>query len=141
MFWKATLGLLRSSAVKWFATPILALAAYLNNPWDSKLDDEPTIWSSANPLPPRPPLAPKSQGWEEFQVQSGITLQHGLMLLNDRANFREPGTKTVTVDTKKVPGTDGMDGRQLVGKRIIAKGPIVLYKGQPQLRAATLEVK
>jgi hypothetical protein len=75
----------------------------------------------------------------DLTVKSGTTLSSGLTLLNDRENFREPGTLCVVCDQRLLP--QGTDGRQLVGKTVHVIGHATTYKGNPQVRATSLTLK
>jgi len=137
---RALFALIRSPAAKWIVIPAVTAVAYWHNPWA-----EPVTAPGLTGMPygrtayGNAAISP-APAQDSFLVASGITLNSGLMLLNDRPDFRSPGVRTVAVDTRTVPGALGMDGRALVGKTITARGTQAFYRGQPQIRATTLEV-
>lgn len=129
---------LKSPAARWLVMPPLAALAY----------NAPDLYQSAGNLSSStafllPSFATSSSApsgqrlTKEFTVQSGITLQSGRMLLNDNANFQDPSTFTIVVDTLRLKPSI-MDGRQAIGKKIKAQGVLTSYRGKPQLLADTI---
>ena len=122
--------LVRSPACKWFAIPLLAGLCSYGSSW---LSTPPTAvystWTA-----PATAVAPAPTVERKFRVEGGHTTTTGLLLLNDRPDFRDPATFTVVVDPRRIPSA-GTDAKALIGRTITVRGRPSTYKGRPQLTA------
>ncbi len=76
----------------------------------------------------------------EFTPQSGVTLGNGFTILNDRADYNDPATKTVVCDAAKLP-SGITNANDLKGKTLKISGYATTYKGKPQIRAEQVALK
>ena len=121
-------ALLSSPAARWLALPVCAGLGYSYPSWIPWQQDNHTTAAYSSP---RGAVATRT-----MTVRSGITLDSGLSLLNDREDFRDPAANTIACDAKIVP-----DAKALIGKTIVVTGRPAAYKGRPQIRATKVEVK
>jgi hypothetical protein len=125
------------ASAKWLTIPIVAGIGWAANDYLEKSHTNPTAtWSPFTSSSQT--LGPPAD--REFQVQSGYTTPSGLMLLNDRPDYRDPASFTAVIDTKRVT-TAGQDGRALIGKTVHVKGRQANYRGKAQIVADAVTVK
>lgn len=74
----------------------------------------------------------------EFVPRSG-TVQGETIILNDRKNYREPGTVTVVFDKAKFPQL--LPPKNTFGKTLTVTGKTSRYGDSPQLVAEKVSVK
>ena len=127
------LPLLRSPAAKWFAAPVLAALGY----HEYELPAVPIPRGAGGAA-----VAAPSRGRSvsiEFTPQSGVQLNSGLAILNDRADYHDPATRTVVIDGARLPA--GETVQSLRGRALKVQGHETTYKGKAQVRAESISVK
>lgn len=79
-------------------------------------------------------IAGPSEATLSFVVQSaGKSKDGGILFLNDRANYKEPGTKTICVSLKNCPSLALLQPQSLKGKSVTAMGRPDTYNGKEEV--------
>jgi hypothetical protein len=126
--------MIKSPVARWAAVPLALAGVWWGNDY--------LTGSSSSFTPNWNPAATTAAQKVSMSmvVASGVTLQSGRMILNDRVDWENPATKCVVVDTKRVTSA-GNDVQQLVGKTVTVTGRPATYKGRPQVIADSISVK